>query len=273
MRPQCIGPALVAVLCSVASTLPAAPPATEPVDLDAVTRIRAEAFQRSQVMEVVEHLTDHIGARLTGSAQVRQASEWTRQRLASWGLANPHLEAWGPFGRDWVVERCAVSLVAPNPALLAALPRAYTVGTAGPVRGLAMRVRLESETDLEEQRGKLRGRILLLRGVRDIKPDTKAPFQRYTEAELRDLERFDIEEETAARVENREASARRYKFGKLLRAFLAQEGVLATLEPSSADAGILRAGGYGASWATNDMPGVPALVVASDHYNRLVRLA
>src|SRR5688500_14857553 len=43
------------------------PPPGEPVDLGVVTRIRQEAFQRSQVADVVRHLSDRIGARLTAS--------------------------------------------------------------------------------------------------------------------------------------------------------------------------------------------------------------
>ena len=41
--------------------------AGEPVDLDAVTRIRDPGFRHSQVMDLAWHLTEAIGPRLTGS--------------------------------------------------------------------------------------------------------------------------------------------------------------------------------------------------------------
>jgi len=48
----------------------------EPVDLEMVNKIRYEGFHRSQVMETLEHLTDVIGSRLTGSPGMKAASEW-----------------------------------------------------------------------------------------------------------------------------------------------------------------------------------------------------
>ena len=34
-------------------------------------------------------------SRLTGSPACRRANQWTCEQLASWGLSNAHLEAWG----------------------------------------------------------------------------------------------------------------------------------------------------------------------------------
>ena len=50
--------------------------AQEPVDLDAVMRIRKEGFENSQVMDTVWHLTDLHGPRLTNSPQQRKAATW-----------------------------------------------------------------------------------------------------------------------------------------------------------------------------------------------------
>ncbi len=65
---------------------------------DPVQRIRDEALNRSQVMQTLSHLTNVIGPRLTGSPAMRRSNEWTRDRLTEWGLSNAHLEPWGPFG-------------------------------------------------------------------------------------------------------------------------------------------------------------------------------
>ena len=59
-----------------------------------VTRIRDEGFSNSKVMETAGYLTDVIGPRVTGSPQMRQANDWTRAQLESWGLANARLEGW-----------------------------------------------------------------------------------------------------------------------------------------------------------------------------------
>ena len=70
----------------------------EQVDLEMVNRIRYEGFRNSKVMDLASGLMDGIGPRLTGSPNAKKANEWTRNQLASFGLTNAHLEAWGPFG-------------------------------------------------------------------------------------------------------------------------------------------------------------------------------
>ena len=75
---------------------------TEPVDYDAIYRIKEEGFQRSQVMEIVSYLTDVYGPRLTGSPNIKQAADWSVKKLADWGASNPRIENWGTFGRGWV---------------------------------------------------------------------------------------------------------------------------------------------------------------------------
>src|SRR4029450_5704350 len=127
------------------------------VDLVMVTRIREEGMQRSQVMDTVRELTDVIGPRLTGSPQAKRANEWTRDRFTQWGLANAHLEGWGPFGRGWTFDRSLVSLVSPVQAPLIALPKAWTPGTNGMVRGKVRRVHLNTSADFEKQKGSLAG--------------------------------------------------------------------------------------------------------------------
>src|SRR5215470_1703547 len=126
---------LPSLLLSASFVLLAVPalPADEAVDLEMVTRIRDEGFTNSKVMETVEHLTDVIGPRVTGSPQMREANDWTKAQLESWGLVNAHLEGFA-FGRGWSLERSVVQMVAPQPATLVAVPRAYTPGTDGPRR-------------------------------------------------------------------------------------------------------------------------------------------
>src|SRR5262245_34599391 len=109
--------------------------AEESIDLDLVGRLRDEGFRRSQVMTIVRHLTAVIGPRLTCSPELKQANAWTRDQLKEWGLENAHLEAWGPFGRGWSLSRTAVHMLRPRATPLVALPKAWTPGTNGPVRG------------------------------------------------------------------------------------------------------------------------------------------
>ena len=106
IRPQIRGAVVVAaILVSMLAIVPSllAGSASETVDLGMVTRIRQEGFRNSKVMEMEAELTDHIGPRLTGSTNLKQANEWTRDQLTKWGLVNAHLEAF-PFGRGWALD-------------------------------------------------------------------------------------------------------------------------------------------------------------------------
>ena len=51
-----------------------------------LARIRAEGLEHSQVAPVFDMLTVTIGPRLTASPAHKRAAEWTRDRLASYGL-------------------------------------------------------------------------------------------------------------------------------------------------------------------------------------------
>ena len=66
-------PILIALAAAVAlSGALAIAQSAEPVDLDAVTRIKAEGFERSQVMDTAWWLTEVHGPRLTNSPQMRR---------------------------------------------------------------------------------------------------------------------------------------------------------------------------------------------------------
>ena len=135
--------ALATVLAALA--LPAS--AQERLDWATLGRIRDEGFRRSQVMETAAQLTDVHGPRLTASPQYKEAADWARQQLEAWGLVNAHLESW-PFGRGWSFDRCSAHVVAPMAFPLVALPKAWTAGTNGSVRGRVMRVKVDSEADV-----------------------------------------------------------------------------------------------------------------------------
>src|SRR5215470_12913458 len=93
-------PSLVLLLILVVGTLGAQAPS----DRDVLGKIQTEGLQRSQVAPVFEMLTVNIGPRLTASPAHKRAAEWMRDRLASYGLSNVHLEPWH-FGRGWELQR------------------------------------------------------------------------------------------------------------------------------------------------------------------------
>ena len=148
-------PLLETTLAGQSAAAPAS--AGEPLDYDAIYRIKDEALNRSQVMETLSYLTDVHGPRLTNSPNMRAAAAWAKQRLESYGLANVALEAWGPFGRGWVNERMVATMTAPQSFPLLAFPKAWTPGTDGPVKGDAVLAVIDKAEDVRAVEGQAEG--------------------------------------------------------------------------------------------------------------------
>jgi len=268
-----------AALFLAAALVPVAASAADlAVDYDMVSRIRDEGISRSQVMETVAHLTDVIGPRLTGSPAMRKANDWTKDRLQSFGLQNARLESWGPFGRGWSFDHANVRMIAPLSAPLLALPKAWTPSTNGAVRAKALRAKIETEEDMEKWRGKLAGALVFLSAPRELLAPEKALFSRYSNDQLEDLERFaiprageDPERRPGQPPVDREAQRKRYLFQQKLREYLVAEKAAAAVEISDRDGTVIWVTGGGSRYA-DENPGVPSLVMAAEHYNRVCRL-
>src|SRR6266849_780558 len=145
--------------------------AEERVDLDAIHKIKAEAFQNSKVMDHLFYLTDVYGPRLTNSPGFFAAADWAVKQLGEWSIG-AHQEKWGPFGRGWTYSRFSAHLIEPQYAPLIGFPLAWSPGTNGPVSGEPMTAVLATEADLEKYKGKLKGRIVLISPVRELAMNT-----------------------------------------------------------------------------------------------------
>jgi carboxypeptidase Q len=262
----------------------AAAPASsgEPLDYDAIYRIKDEALNRSQVMETLSYLTDVHGPRLTNSPNMRAAAAWAKQRLESYGLANVALEAWGPFGRGWVNERMVAAMTAPQSFPLLAFPKAWTPGTDGPVKGDAVLAIIDKAEEFEKWKGKLKGRIVLVSASREVPSFFASPTRRWEEKALTDLTKPPMDPSRRGRFGGPGGpggpGATTADFRKQRMAFLIKEGALALVEMSPGDRGDngavrVQAPPEGESQRqTTDAPVLPQIVVAGEHYGRLLRL-
>jgi len=252
------------------SLVPLAIPAEEHVDLDMVTRIRQEEFRNSKVMETASELMDRIGPRLTGSPQVKAANEWTKEKLAEWGLANAHLETWGPFGRGWQYETSAVRMTAPDHAELLALPKAWTPGTNGVVRAQVARLNVKSKDELDALKGTFAGKIVLYGDVREVKPHDKPDLTRYDEKSLAEVAEYQMP--GGSPRYNREEAIKRYDLRKAVDAFLANEKPLAIIDLGRGDFGTFNVQGGGEFRVSKPKTAIPELSMESEHFGRIARL-
>ncbi|HSP17029.1 MAG TPA: M20/M25/M40 family metallo-hydrolase [Thermoanaerobaculia bacterium] len=242
--------------------------AADSPDLMMQTRIRQEGLRNSKVMEIASGLLDGIGARLTGSPNMKRANEWTRDKLTEFGLANAHLESWGPFGRGWSYESCSVRMITPDTVQLIALPKAWSPGTNGPVRGKPVKMKLETTEDLQKAKGKLAGKIVMLSAPAAPRTHENPDFRRYDTKELENLEQYDIA--PRARFTPEEA-ARRRRFRRELAQFLQDEKISAAIEEGRGDFGTMIVQQSG-SQRTDEPQGVPMVTMAAEHYDRIARL-
>jgi hypothetical protein len=267
--------------------------AEEKVDLYTVNRIKAEEFQNSKVMENAFYLADVYGPRLTGSPGLKAAAEWAVRRMTEWGLANPGMEKWGPFGKGWTCVHFSGSLKEPQFAPLNGFARPWSPGTNGPVSGEPVLAILKTDADLDKFKGKLKGKIVLLEEPAPLVSETEPELKRFTDAEL-SAEMLAPEPSERSPFANpiplvpgqpprqggpaagqrfdpgaREA---REKFRNKVNQFLVDEGVLVTLSPSyRATSGIV----FGAAAGSYDpKKAVPPASVAleAEQYNRIARL-
>src|SRR5215472_8580693 len=126
------------LLCAVTITginAGAQGPKIEKVDLDTIAKLKDTEMNHSQVMEILSYLTDVYGPRLTGSPNAVAAANWAKGKLAEWGGQDAHLEAWGPFGRGWALQKFEASAVEPQAFPLIAYPKAWSPSTNGAVTG------------------------------------------------------------------------------------------------------------------------------------------
>ncbi len=235
---------------SATPAAPSAPAPSAPPAPEHIKRIRDEGLNRSEVMATLNHLTDIVGPRLTGSPELRRASEWARDRFTKWGLTNAALEPWGPFGRGWSLRRFSAQIVSPQAIPLIAYPKAWSPSVgASPLEAEVVHVDIKKSEDFEQHRGKLRGKIVLDGPVQEIKLKFDPLAGRRTEADLLKLANSDGVSATTrptatpsplATPEGRAAAAllpRRYQF-------YSEEGVAVILQPSRiGEAGTLFTGG------------------------------
>ena len=245
--------------------------AQEPIHWQKISEIKAEGFNHSQVMELLSYLTDVHGPRLTGSPGLASANEWIVEKLNEWGLTNTNIEAWGTFGHGWTNERVYVAMTAPQYMPMIAYPKAWTPGTNGVIKGSPVLLTINSEEDLDQYKGTLNGKIVLVQAARDANNHFEADATRRSEEDLTELMQAPIpgarSRFAGRRAEFRQRRALRNKTTK----FFKDEGVAVLVEPSRGEHGTVFVS-RGGSQSLTAQPTLPALVVAVEQYNRIARL-
>lgn len=250
--------------------VPTPAPALAPSVLEALAldrHIMAEAKNGSEIMANLSYLSDIIGPRLTGSAALKQANDWTADRMRSYGLTNVHLEAYTiPMG--WERGKATGRVIEPNNGCTLSLAAmGWTPGTKGKIEGDVVVVTANNTADLNALKGKLKNTIVLRGPPANVRPITGSGASDGRDGPSGGPDAAPGQRRAGAFGQMR---ALRREMMELLRS----EGVAAVLQDAGKPHGLLTTTG---GWQGMDRPSaaepIPALFVAHEHYALLHRLA
>jgi carboxypeptidase Q len=253
-------------LCALVTALPAAAqsPAIPPsVDTAGVGRLIDQALNHSEVMQNLQHLSDVIGPRLSGSPAMRRANEWTAGQFTSYGLTT-RLESY-PFGATWERGSTSLRLVAPFSRAITAYSWAWTEGTGGQtLSGPVVLTDLSTPESLAVYRGKVKGAWVLPRAPYPIWNPDGPPMTAADSLRLQNEIKFRAS--PFADTSTAAVAARR-QFQLDLPYILKSAGALGTLVDGSKEFGLLTMSG-----SPNRLAPLPNLVTSHEDYALLARL-
>jgi Zn-dependent M28 family amino/carboxypeptidase len=125
-----------------------------------------------QLKADLTHLTENIGPRLTGSPQLKQASEWAAEQFKSLGLANVRQEPW-KIAASWTRGSgtgASGRITSPSAHELTLAAAGWSPATKGTLRGKVVGVPITNAAELQQYKGKLKGVIVAFGRPRDTEP-------------------------------------------------------------------------------------------------------
>lgn len=257
--------AAVAVVVAAAVAFPLAQ-SSERLDYDALYKMKDEGLQRSQVMDITSFLTDVHGPRLTNSPSYKAAADYVQKIMTDWGLSNVHTEGF-PFGQGWSNERMVAHAVTPSRWPIIAYPKAWTPGVDGVLTAEAILAPIETMADFEKFKGKLKGKVVLTAPARDVAASFQPLASRFSDDDLAAMTQLPV---GPGGGRGRGGAAASPEVVRQRLPFYASEGVALLVEPGRGDGGTVFVGSGGNRDPKAPMA-LPQVVMAVEHYNRIVR--
>ncbi len=216
-----------------------------------------EVKDHQEIMNNLTYISDVIGPRLTGSANLRRANDWTMEKFKSYGIENVRLEPYTiPAG--WERGFARMRMVEPNTGhWLSIASRAWTPGTQGKITGEVVFLSATNQEDLNKYKGKLKNAIIMRSKPADVRPISEIGKPRDPSNAPRQRTNF---------RDSRE-------FMQALDQFLRAEGVACTIADSAKPHGLLNMTGQ---WSNRDRADaadpLPSVFMSHDDYAMLYRL-
>jgi carboxypeptidase Q len=253
--------------------------ASEAVDPGMNWKIRREAAENSQIMNILHQLTDIHGPRLTSSPGFNAACEWSIEKMKEWGMENAHLETWDFPYAGWTDGKFYARVLTPYTRNIVGMPIAWTPGTRGLVRAEVVQItppdrpsQKSLETYLRGVKDLVRGKIVMAGAPADVPISFNPAAKRYDDAEL--LARYDPDipspaSDTPRLVRRDSAPLTPHEIYMKIDAFLRENGAVAKVVDAARNHGQV---GALTNPAYNVANSVPGMVIRNEDYGRMSRV-
>jgi carboxypeptidase Q len=226
-------------------------------------QILKEISEHSEAMENLEHLSDAIGPRVTGSPQLKEANEWTAETFRKYGLTNVHLEPW-TIEHSWARGPAKARIIKPTEHPLTIAAAGWSPSTPGVVRGPVVYFDAKKKEEFEKFRGKLKGAIVIYQEPVSLSPpkpeDSRADSVRPMQAPPPLQGEPQAPAQFSAQVE----------MGKARTAFFKQEGVAVVLRDANKPHALLNMTGIGGD--KFEIGAIPTAFITGEGYRMIFRM-
>src|ERR1700682_5222409 len=226
-------------------------------------QILSEIREHSELMANLEYLSDSIGPRLTGSPQLKQANDWTREMFAKHGLTNAHLEPW-TMEHSWTRGRASARIVSPSEHPLTIASAGWSPSTPGAITGPVVYFDAKEKKGFAKFHVKLKCAIVIYQEAASLSPpkpdDPHAQMSRPMQqppARIGEPPGEDPYEDFL-------------KAAKEGREFWKQEGVAAVLRDSNKPHGLLNMTDI--SLGRYDIGSIPTAFITGEGYRMIISL-
>jgi carboxypeptidase Q len=245
------------ILTVVAAALCWAQPSIQDDWRAADKRILQEVQEHNQLMENIEHLSDVIGPRLTGSEQLKTAEGWAASVARQYNLENVHLEGW-KIAHSWQRGPAQAQIVKPVLRMLNIASAGWSPSTNGPVTGKVVYVAATKGDQLQAYAGKLKGAIVIYDKPSELMSQQPASGP------------YDGPDVQAPQPPERRTLSAEEKFDKERRSFLKGEGVAAVLYDSAKHTALLSVSNVADDYESRDA--LPTAMLTHEDYSLVWRL-
>lgn len=250
---------------------------------DVLTRIRAEAMERSQIMKTMHMFTDLYGPRLTGSPNHKAAAEWAVKQMTAWGFENAHLDPWDFKHPGWLNERLTAHIIAPVKDPLVCEVLAWTPSTKGTVQAKALQLVLPERPTQEQlttffatNKSRVTGRIVLVGKPAVVPVNLNPPSKRQSDEQAQQRYgpnarpfAFPTPSPTPTPAANAPRPLTGRQIGEQLDAFLKENGAVVRVNDAGREFRQIRAFNN-STFDVNKV--IPTVVMSNEDFGRITRI-